>query len=219
MQPRRDLANRNDARLILGILESVERGGNITQRSLATEMQLALGLINSYLRWCVTTGLIKVRQVNCRRFVYYLTPSGFAEKSRLAASHPSRSFDFFRQARLDCRETLQEASAQGLSRVVLVGASDLAEIAVICAIESPVSIVAAVDDRVSRTTFLGGFRWSRASLRPGPKIDGAIITDMTSPIEVLDRTVGQLGRERVFVPKVLRGVLQHPKREVEEAPA
>lgn len=218
MQPRRYPTNSDDGRRILEILETVDRGGNISQRALATELGLALGLINSYVRWCVRTGLIKVRQVKSRRFAYYLTPNGFAEKSRLAATHVSRSFDFFRRARLDCRDTLQAAASRGMSRLVLVGASELAEIAVICAIESSVSIVAVVDDRVARKTFLGVPVVARLE-DAGTQVDGAIVTDMVAPGEMLAAIERLLGAERVLMPALLRSLLHHPKVESDEATA
>ena len=43
-----------------------------------------------------------MRQVPLNRYAYYLTPQGFAEKSRLTAEYLAASFDFFRRARGDC---------------------------------------------------------------------------------------------------------------------
>jgi DNA-binding MarR family transcriptional regulator len=70
-------------RILLGLLESVSRDGTRSQRHLANDLDIALGLVNAYLRRCVNKGLVKVSQVPARRYAYYLTPKGFAEKSRL----------------------------------------------------------------------------------------------------------------------------------------
>src|SRR5258708_12623507 len=78
-------------RIVLGLLEYVGRGGEQSQRRLASELGVALGLANAYLKRCVKKGLVKVRQAPARRYAYYLTPRGFAEKSRLTLqfiSHP-----------------------------------------------------------------------------------------------------------------------------------
>ncbi len=69
-------------RIVLGLLEYVGRGGEQSQRRLASELGVALGLANAYLKRCVKKGLVKVRQAPARRYAYYLTPRGFAEKSR-----------------------------------------------------------------------------------------------------------------------------------------
>jgi hypothetical protein len=72
---------------VLGLLESVERDGAQSQRKLASDLGIALGLVNAYLKRCVKKGLLKIGQAPARRYAYYLTPHGFAEKSRLYASY------------------------------------------------------------------------------------------------------------------------------------
>src|ERR1700694_4566367 len=127
-------------RIVLGLLESVERDGAQSQRKLAADLGIALGLVNAYLKRCVTKGLVKMSEVPTRRYAYYLTPKGFAEKSRLTVDYLSSSFEFFRSARADCSAVLMVAKAHGWHRVALLGVSDLAEIAAICALESGTTI-------------------------------------------------------------------------------
>ena len=98
-----------NARVMLGLLESVERDGGQSQRRLASELGIALGLVNAYLKRCVKKGLVKVSQAPARRYAYYLTPQGFAEKSRLTVEYLSDSFSFFRQARTDCAQVFAMA--------------------------------------------------------------------------------------------------------------
>ena len=64
--------------IVLSVLDVVERDPSVTQRSVARELGIALGLANAYLKRCVRKGLIKVSQVPRRRYAYYLTPQGFA---------------------------------------------------------------------------------------------------------------------------------------------
>src|SRR5262245_36732247 len=91
-----------EARIILGLLDSVERNAGQSQRRLASELCIALGLVNAYLKRCVKKGLLKVSQAPARRYLYYLTPQGFAEKSQLTVEFLSYSFGFFRKAKSDC---------------------------------------------------------------------------------------------------------------------
>jgi len=72
---------------MLGLLESVERGGEQSQRRLASELGVALGLVNAYLKRCINKGLVKVSEAPARRYAYYLTPHGFTEKSRLTVEY------------------------------------------------------------------------------------------------------------------------------------
>src|SRR5450631_2080308 len=120
--PGEDAAN---PQILLGLLESDERDGAKSQRHLARELGVALGLVNAYIKRCINKGLLKVNQVPAGRYAYYLTPHGFAEKSRLTLEFLSSSFSFFRQARADCASVFAVVRARGFNRVVLAGRSDL----------------------------------------------------------------------------------------------
>src|SRR4029079_13129242 len=117
-----------DDRILLGLLESVERDGGQSQRRIASDLGIALGLVNAYLKRCVKKGLVKVSEAPTRRYAYYLTPRGFAEKSRLTVEYLSSSFSFFRQARADCMQVFATAKSRGYENLVLCGRSDLAEV-------------------------------------------------------------------------------------------
>src|SRR5882757_9997569 len=96
----------DENRIILSLLNSVEDGAT-SQRRIAAELGIALGLVNAYVKRCVKKGLVKVSEAPARRYAYYLTPQGFAEKSRLTAEYLKVSFGFFRQAKNDCSELLK----------------------------------------------------------------------------------------------------------------
>src|SRR5882757_4810067 len=134
-----------DERIVLGLLSSLESDAERSQRHIASELGIALGLVNAYLKRCVKKGLIKVHDAPARRYAYYLTPQGFAEKSRLTVQYLSHSFSFFRLAKADCASAFDSAKANGFDRLVLAGKSDLAEIAILCAVEADVKIVAIVE--------------------------------------------------------------------------
>src|SRR5271154_6921509 len=108
-------------RIVLDLLSSVETDGARSQRRIAAELGVALGLVNAYLKRCVKKGLVKVNDAPARRYAYYLTPQGFAEKSRLTVQYLSDSFSFFRKAKGDCIRVLDEAAARGFKRLVLAG--------------------------------------------------------------------------------------------------
>ena len=88
----------NKAKITLGLLNMVHDNSAASQRSMAGDLGIALGLANAYLKRAVKKGLIKVSQAPANRYLYYLTPMGFAEKSRLTAEYFSSSFSFYRVA-------------------------------------------------------------------------------------------------------------------------
>src|SRR5258707_9673147 len=138
------MRSRTEAAITLGMLNAVAENNVVTQRSLARDLGIALGLANAYLKRCVTKGYIKVTHVPTKRYAYYLTPTGFAEKSRLTAQYLAISFDFFRLARGQCGALFAECEAQGWSQIALCGAGELAEIAILCADGHAVQLIGVV---------------------------------------------------------------------------
>src|SRR3989304_5000471 len=104
------------SRIMLGLLDAVEQDRAQSQRLVASELNIALGLVNAYLKRCIKKGLVKVRGAPARRYAYYLPPQGFAEKSRLTVEYLSYSFGFFRQAKTDCSNLLRAAKAGGAKK-------------------------------------------------------------------------------------------------------
>ena len=67
--------------LTLNILDAIENQSDLSQRRLAGDLGIALGLANSYLKRCIRKGLVKVSAIPSNRYLYYLTPKGFSEKT------------------------------------------------------------------------------------------------------------------------------------------
>jgi DNA-binding MarR family transcriptional regulator len=191
----------DEAEITLGILNAIHENERITQRTVAQDLGIALGLTNAYLKRCVKKGLIKVSQAPTNRYAYYLTPQGFSEKSRLTAEYLSDSFRFFRDARSQCTEALNEASRCGWNRIALYGASELTEVASLCE-ASGVKIVAVIDPAHTQNSF--------AHLPVVQTIDGAggidalLLTALSDPQAVYDSLVREYPAGRVIVPGLLR---------------
>jgi DNA-binding MarR family transcriptional regulator len=192
----------DDGRVVRDLLESIGRDGAQTQRHLAKELGVALGLVNAYLKRCVGKGLVKVQQAPARRYAYYLTPKGFAEKSRLTISYLAHSMNFFRMAKADCIALFEEARRRDFTQVALVGRSDLAEICIICGMESGIKVVAIVDaspgpDRFVGVPVVGSLEALDA------RIDAVVITDLLETRQKLERAMTRFGAGRVLVPDLL----------------
>ncbi len=192
-----------NSRIMLGLLDAVEQDRAQSQRLLASELGIALGLVNAYLKRCVKKGLVKVRSAPARRYAYYLTPQGFAEKSRLTVNYLSYSFGFFREAKTDCSELFKAASARGVEKVLLAGQTDLAEIASLCAMEHGIKIVGVVQTKAAKPEFIGVPVFEDFDAVSN-SFDAVLITDMLKPRETCDTAVARFGVERVLVPDLLR---------------
>ncbi|WP_193370345.1 winged helix-turn-helix transcriptional regulator [Pelagibius marinus] len=205
-------------RITLGVLNAVDGDRAVTQRRIAADLGIAVGLVNAYLKRCVNKGLIKVQQVPKRRYAYYLTPKGFAEKSRLTATYLRDSLDFFRQARSSCDEALGMAAARGWKSLVLIGRSDMAEIALVCTLHHPLRIVALVDDSADsgEGTFASLPLVANFSAVTEP-FDGALITHIVDAQTAHDVAVAELGAARVLVPDILAQAIAAAKQSDGEA--
>jgi DNA-binding MarR family transcriptional regulator len=191
-----------NSRILLDLLNSVESDGGQSQRRLASELGIALGLVNAYLRRCVKKGFLKVTEVPKRRYMYYLTPQGFAEKSRLTVEYLSVSFDFFRRAKAECGVVFTTARERGLPRVALAGISDVAEIAMICALDTGVTVVAIVDERAASTKFIG-VPVASSFKAVAETCDAVVITDLQRAVEMSEQASTLFGRDRVFTPNLI----------------
>jgi DNA-binding MarR family transcriptional regulator len=184
----------SDDAIVLGVLDVVERNSAMTQRLVARELGIALGLANAYLKRCVRKGLIKISEAPARRYAYYLTPQGFAEKSRLTAAYLAHSFAFVRRARTQCSELFAIAETRGHRRVVLVGAGELAELANLVARDHRVEIVGIVDAGSEFKDRVAAFG----------SIDAALVTALESSREALAAALTVFDADRVYVPLMLR---------------
>ncbi len=188
--------------LVLELLDAVGKKNDVSQRHLAREMGVALGLANSYLKRCIRKGFIKITEAPANRYLYYLTPQGFAEKSRLTARYLSHSFSFYRQAGDSCDRVLAECRARGWKRLVLGGMSDLAEIASLRALDSEVEIIGTYDPHSERSRFVNKPVWHRVEdILPH---DGLMLTDLIATRLAHEHLLTVMQRERILVPDILR---------------
>jgi DNA-binding MarR family transcriptional regulator len=189
-------------RLVLDLLTSVEADGARSQRRIAAELDVALGLVNAYLKRAIKKGLVKVGQAPARRYAYYLTPQGFSEKSRLTIEYLSSSFSLFRKAKEEYGRIFERARALGFQRVVLAGKSDLCEIAILCAVDGPISIVAVVDPDEAASRFIG-VNVVRSYAEVAEVFDAVVVTHLTKARIAFDQAIDTFGAERVLAPDLL----------------
>ena len=205
-----------DIEITLGLLNAVGENSAVTQRSIARELDIALGLANAYLKRCVRKGLIKVNQVPRNRYAYYLTPRGFAEKSRLTSTYLSMSFNFFRVARRQCSDVFAICREKGWERVALAGCSDVAEIATLCAREHNIKIVGIVDggplsDNETERREYVGLPVATSLTGLGNKAKAVLVTDTDKPQEIFDQLGKSVPTDRILTIALLNISREKPK--------
>ena len=135
-----DTREETETKVLVHLLTEIERNPALTQRSMADELGIALGLMNQYLKKCASKGWIRVTQISPRRITYFLTPEGMREKTSMVRDYLSRSMSFFRDAKSQCDVVFQECQSLGITTLALVGSGDLADIAELVSSSYPIKI-------------------------------------------------------------------------------
>jgi len=170
----------------LQFLEEIDNNHSPTQRDLARKFNVSLGLVNSFIKRLARKGYVKVTTIPRNRVRYILTPTGFAEKSRLTYEFIQYSLHFYKKALKNFEDLLNQLQRKGVKRVVFYGAGDLAEIASISLKASDIKLIGVVDDLKKGEKFLGQTIKSIAELSQ-LEFDKIIITTIDSKEAIFNR--------------------------------
>lgn len=165
MSPER--ANSRDAYARL-ILEAIDSGATLSQRSLARQLGIAVGLANLLLHRMARKGWIRLTKVKPNRMRYLLTPTGLTEKARMSRVYFAGRVQFYAETRDRIRDTLM-ALPDG-RRIVFYGAGEVAEIGFICLRYTGFELVGVIDDERGGSFF--GLPVLPSTRLAGTTIDG-----------------------------------------------
>ncbi len=138
-------SNSNNEYRSLLLLDEISRDERLTQRELSKKLGLALGLVNSYLKNLVSRGYITVSTIPRKRYSYYLTPRGFAEKSRLTYRHLHNFTNLYRVARKDFQGLFEALEGTKFKNIVFCGIDETAEIAYLSLMERNLTLAGVID--------------------------------------------------------------------------
>ena len=125
----------------LAILEQIEQNPDVTQADLATQLGVAVGSVNWYMKRLINKGYIKVRQMQRRRLRYLITPQGVAEKARLTVLFMQFSMRLYRRTREVSKRYLTEVRQAGYGKVYIEGDNDLTEVCYLTSLEQGLQVV------------------------------------------------------------------------------
>jgi DNA-binding MarR family transcriptional regulator len=139
----------------LQILNELSDNDSLTQRDLSSRLDIALGLVNSYIKNLIAKGFITVKSIPTRRYAYFLTPKGFAEKTRLTYHLLQDYTRIYREARSGFKDLFSALRNEGVKRVAFAGADEVAEIAYITLHEMDIELAGVLDDELAGKKFFG----------------------------------------------------------------
>ena len=170
-----------------------------SQRQLARQQDISLGLVNSFIKRLAHKGYFKVTHIPKNRVKYILTPKGMAEKSRLTYEYIKLSYVFFKDARKKMQKLLKDLESQGVKWVIFSGVTELAEIAHLSLQYTNIELAAVLDDlNVGKRFF--DHKVQPANLLKSIGHDRIILTS-TEPLDVIKNRLEEqcFSRDRVVI--------------------
>ena len=141
--------------ITLKILDEINRESLITQRTLSCRLNIALGLVNIYIKKLVQKGYIKITKGPMKRVRYALTPKGFAKRIGLTYDYMQFSINYFKDVRKRIDNTYREMILSGAKNILIWGDGEIAELSYISLRGLPLKLVGIVDSKAKKEGFFG----------------------------------------------------------------
>ncbi len=94
------------------VLRKVNSNPNISQRELASQLNLSLGKVNYCLKSLKNKGLVKIKNFkkseNKLRYAYILTPKGIAEKTKITVNFMKIKMKEYDELKSEIKETYKK---------------------------------------------------------------------------------------------------------------
>lgn len=117
-----------DEAIALKIFDIIEQNPRTSQHQITVHSGLTTGLVHSFMKRIINKGWVHAKQVNAKRWLYFMTPEGFVEKSRLTMNYLSRTLSVYRSTHNTIQEQLNICYENRWLRLVVAGGNELAEI-------------------------------------------------------------------------------------------
>jgi len=182
----------------LRILEEIDKRQTPSQRDLANELNISLGLVNSFIKRLTNKGYFKIVNIQRNRVKYLLTPQGVAEKTRLTYEYVKLSYQFYGDARQKLRNLYKELEVEGSNLILFYGAGDLAEIAYISTQGTSIRLVGVIDGYLTGKDF---FEYTILDPEELPRLtyDKILITNIDSIEDVYTSIISKGISDRKIV--------------------
>ena len=131
----------NDNLRELSLLEEIELDPDVNQATLATQMGVAVGTVNWYIKRLIAKGAVKVSRAERKKLRYIITPTGLALRARLAVNYVEHSLALYRKTRQRVKEHISQVRRAGHTRIQIRGEGDVADICRLTCLEQGMAVV------------------------------------------------------------------------------
>ena len=109
------------------ILKAIGENPEFSQRSISEHTGLNLASVNYALRSLVKRGYVKITNMNKKRVLYHLTPSGISKKGKLAYDFFVRNYHLFSELGEILAQKIEEENLRG-KRIAIFGLNEASEV-------------------------------------------------------------------------------------------
>ena len=139
----------------LKLLEAIDSSDPPSQRELAQDLNVSLGLVNAFIKRLAKKGYFKITTIPKKRAKYLLTPKGAVEKSRLTYEYIRYSVGFYREIREMLLSLFGRLEKEGVDKIALYGCGEVAELAHLFLQNSSIKLSGIFDRRPDGRKFFG----------------------------------------------------------------
>ena len=187
----------------LSLLQELEKNPIVSQRALSNKFGIALGVTNACLKRMVRRGLIQIMGLNHHKIGYFLTPQGFAEKSKLTLHLISWTVQHYSTLKDLIGERLLEMQNKGIERLVFYGVSDEMEVAYITLQGINLKLVGIVEDEEKlKSQIIFGHKVEPVSRIQELNPHGVLITSLERRDQREERLRALLDNKRVYITDI-----------------
>jgi DNA-binding MarR family transcriptional regulator len=139
----------------LKLLEAIDSAAPPTQRELARDLNISLGLVNAFIKRLAKKGYFKITTIPKKRAKYLLTPKGALEKSRLTYEYIRYSVGFYREIREMLVNLFGRLEREGVEQIALYGCGEVAELAHLFLQNTSIKLAGVFDQKPDGRKFFG----------------------------------------------------------------
>ena len=187
-------------KLELELLNKIQNGENLTQRIISKELNVALGMANTLIKRLVKKGFLKLKQAPMKRYLYYLTPKGMLEKTKLTREYLESSLQFYSNSRKEYESLFQKINAKNYEYIILAGSSELAEIAILAGVNSGIIVNYVYSPNYKKKSFSGVKIIKNLNKKKFNHLNTCfLLTELERPIDTFE----YLKSYKIYKPKFL----------------
>ena len=160
--------------ITLRILDQIKSDSSLTQRSISSSLNIALGLVNVYIKKLAKKGHIKITKGPMNRVKYAVTPKGFAHRVDLTYHYMQSSINYLRDARTRIDNIYGQMIEAGAKDILIWGDGEIAELSYISMRGLALTLVGIVDGKKEEKGFFGHHIYSYEDV-PELKYDAILV--------------------------------------------